>query len=112
MLRPGARIGGCATMTLARTGLATLLLAGVILTGASPARAQAPAEADEAAAKTLDEVVVTARKKSEPLQRVPMSIVALDAGDLRELGIDNLADVAAHVPGMEQLDLAITSRLS
>jgi iron complex outermembrane receptor protein len=93
-------------MNFARTWLAAMLLGG-----AMPALAQAHAAPDDDAT-TLDEVVVTARKKSEPLQRVPMSVIALDAEDLRELGIDNLADVASVVPGMEQLDLAITSRLS
>lgn len=99
-------------MAHATTALAVMLLAGA--TGAAPARA-AETTTDGAAADdatTLDAIVVTARKKSEPLQKVPMSVVALDADAQRELGIDDLADVAAHVPGMEQLDLAITSRLS
>jgi outer membrane receptor protein involved in Fe transport len=90
------------------------MLTGMALAGTTPAGAATP-PADEASRPdptTLTEIVVTARKKSEPLQDVPMGVVALDADAQRELGIDNLADVADHVPGLEQHDQAITSRLT
>lgn len=61
---------------------------------------------------TLDEVVVTARKKSEVLQDVPMSVSAFDGEALKDQGIHNLKDLAAAVPGLQQGDLAINSRLS
>jgi iron complex outermembrane receptor protein len=90
-------------MSLARRWLAAMLL-----TAAMPPAAAA----DDAEAKTLDTVVVTARKKSEELQKVPQSVVTLDAAQLQALGIDNLADLAEHVPGLQQQELAITSRLT
>jgi outer membrane receptor protein involved in Fe transport len=104
-------------MKLAGTSIAALWLVGIgPVLAASPSASDAAPAAEAAAAggeaKTLDAVVVTARKKSEPLQKVPGSVVAMDATQQRELGIDNLADVATHVPGLEQLDLAISSRLS
>lgn len=71
----------------------------------------APAAGSEETA-TLAAVVVTARKKSEELQKVPLSLVALDFDQLRDLGIDSLADLAGVVPGLQQQDLAITSRLT
>jgi iron complex outermembrane receptor protein len=38
----------------------------------------------------LEEVVVTARKRSENLQDVPMSISAFSSSDLQNAQIDNL----------------------
>jgi outer membrane receptor protein involved in Fe transport len=67
---------------------------------------------DGAARSTLDEIVVTARKKSEVLQAVPMSVSALDAEQLKDKGISSLDDLSVHVPGLQQGDLAITSRLT
>jgi outer membrane receptor protein involved in Fe transport len=72
--------------------------------------AEASAGAETQAA--LDEVVVTARKKSELLQQVPVSVVSLDAEDQRKLGIESITNLGAAVPGLQQGDLAITSRLS
>jgi iron complex outermembrane receptor protein len=83
--------------------------------GVAEAAADAPASPaavnsdDE---KILREVMVTARKRSESLQQVPMSVTSLDAGELDARGIDQLDDLAAAVPGLQQGDLAITSRLS
>jgi iron complex outermembrane recepter protein len=70
-----------------------------------------PAHADEASA-TLDTVVVTARKKTESLQKVPMSVLSFDAVEQRKQALDSLRDLGAAVPGLQQGDLAITSRLS
>ena len=46
----------------------------------------------------LEEVVVTARKRSESLQDVPISIQALSATKLDELGISGFDDYAAMLP--------------
>jgi iron complex outermembrane receptor protein len=84
---------------------------------ARPPAAPAPQDATDAAAAgaaptSLDAVVVTARKKSELLQQVPMSVVSLDADEQRKLALDDLRDLGRVVPGLQQGDLAITSRLS
>lgn len=71
-----------------------------------------PTQSAEASRAQLDEIVVTARKKSEALQDVPMSVAAFDSQDLRDRGIRNLNDLAVHVPGLQQSDLAISSRLT
>ncbi len=72
-----------------------------------------PVEPDRTAARsTLNEIVVTARKKSEVLQDVPMSVTAFDAEEIRDRAIANLDDLSVHVPGLQQGDLAITSRLT
>jgi iron complex outermembrane recepter protein len=45
-------------------------------------------------------IVVTAQKREERLIDVPISIVALDAEDLRKRNITNIDDLPAAVPGM------------
>jgi outer membrane receptor protein involved in Fe transport len=56
--------------------------------------------ADELAAEALalPEITVTARKRDESLQEVPISIAAFGAEQLRERGIDNAYDVAQFTP--------------
>ena len=103
-------------MIFKRTWLAAMLLAGATPATAETASTDAGTGAEAATASseatTLDAVVVTARKKSEALQQVPMGVVALDFEELQELGIDNLADLGDYVPGLQQQELAITSRLT
>ena len=48
----------------------------------------------------LDEIVVTARKREENLQEVPMSVTAIDAEQLERLGIRDLADITRYTPGV------------
>ncbi len=48
----------------------------------------------------LDEIVVTAQKKSERLQDVPIAITALSAAELNNRGARQAGDVAATVPNM------------
>jgi len=48
----------------------------------------------------LEEVVVTAQKKSERLQDVPISIQALGTEKLEELHINNLDDYVKYLPGV------------
>ncbi|MEN8723263.1 MAG: TonB-dependent receptor [Alphaproteobacteria bacterium] len=48
----------------------------------------------------LDEIVVTAEKRAESLQDVPVSIVALGEQQLEYRGIDELKDFAANIPNL------------
>lgn len=56
-----------------------------------------PADAD---AFTLDEIVVTARRKFESLQDVPLVVEALTAETLDKMNVTNLADIQKVVPGL------------
>jgi len=51
----------------------------------------------------LEEVRVTAQKRSEPLQRVPVSMVSLDATALASVGFDDLESLRLQVPGLQML---------
>ncbi|MFT5888914.1 MAG: iron complex outermembrane receptor protein [Zhongshania sp.] len=52
------------------------------------------------AAPVLEEVVVTAQKRSESLQDVPVAVSALSADDLQESGFRDISDVSALVPSL------------
>src|SRR5450755_1033757 len=67
-----------------------------ILAGGMPAAYAA----SEAETNTLEEVVVTAQKKSENLQDVPVSIQALGEAKLEELHVQNLDDYVKFLPGV------------
>jgi iron complex outermembrane receptor protein len=83
-----------------RASIPALALAG---TGLSlPALAQSPAggSADEASG----DIVVTARRREESLQDVPLSISAFSEEALQRNGTTNLADLAAITPGLSFQD--------
>ena len=80
------------TTTVARLG--TLLLSGVLLPWApSFAGTEYPAEG-----WTIEEIVVTARRKEETLQDVPVTVAALTEQDLDRYNITTLPEAAKLVP--------------
>tara|TARA_R110001606_G_scaffold83929_6_gene191094 strand:- start:3706 stop:6015 length:2310 start_codon:yes stop_codon:yes gene_type:complete len=50
-------------------------------------------------------IVVTARRREERLQEVPLAITALSSAELDEKGIESLADLAAFTPGLAFQDV-------
>lgn len=66
--------------------------------GNGAATVPAPAKSGDAA--PLDEIIVTAQKRSESLQNVPASITALSGDTLSERAIDGLSGLATSVPSM------------
>jgi len=72
----------------------------------------APAGAQGAAASgpTLEEIVVTARKREETLINVPVAVSVLTGKDIEAKGIQSLQDVAMFTPGLTYFD-AIQSQL-
>lgn len=82
-----------------RAGRALMLAgASAVALSALPAAAQ-EAPADEQAA-TLDEVVVTARRREERLQDVPVAVTALSAQALENLQASDIGDLEAAVPNL------------
>lgn len=83
-----------------RTLLASTMLAGTHgafaqTTGAQTAGAQTAASADK-----LEEVVVTAEKRSENLQNVPLSVEALGETKLEEMNVQSFEDYAKLLPSV------------
>ena len=77
---------------MTRAGFA-VLMASTMLSSAGAAFAQE-------AASTVDEVIVTAQKRSENLQTVPISIQALGSQKLEQLNIANFNDYTKMLPSV------------
>jgi iron complex outermembrane receptor protein len=69
-------------------------VAAALATGAAQAADPAASEVDV----VLEEVIVTARKRVETLQDVPIAITALTQEVLEQAGIERVADLAMLVP--------------
>lgn len=79
--------------------IALVMFAVVGAHGASPVLAQqAPAPAPEGQTG-IETVVVTAQKRSEDLQRVPITVTAVSADQLERFQIQTATDLAQIVPG-------------
>ncbi len=46
------------------------------------------------------DIIVTAQKRSESIQRVPLSVLALDGAKLKERNLTSIADIQAITPGV------------
>jgi iron complex outermembrane receptor protein len=81
-----------------------LLLAGFSGLAPAPAEAQhTAAQNDSEASPTQDElgdIIVTARRRSEPLQRTPVSVIALTDRDLEARSVTNLRSLQNFVPNV------------
>lgn len=49
----------------------------------------------------LEEIIVTAQKRDENVQDVPITMNALSATQLREIGAQNISDLGVFTPGLE-----------
>ncbi len=81
-------------------GSASLCLAPMAMAQTAPASASAAAGPSGG----LEEVTVTARKKSENLQKVPLSITAISAKTIQESHIQDFHDIAFLTPGINVAD--------
>ncbi|WP_426282184.1 TonB-dependent receptor [Sphingomonas sp. NFX23] len=73
----------CSTMALAQAG--------------TPATAQAETEA----ATSDDEIVVTAQKREQRIEDVPITVTALTGARMASIGVNSLSEVAAYIPGLQ-----------
>lgn len=95
-----------------------LLLAGAALIGgtAIPAAAQeaaAPATApQQAESGTLGEIVVTAQRRTENLQKVPVAATALDPSELKANAVVRLNDLQNATPALSITDAGITAAVN
>jgi iron complex outermembrane receptor protein len=67
----------------------------------APARAQQAADPGLSSASGLEEIVVTARRREEKLQSVPLSITAFSQDDLQLNNIQDAGDLQHFVPSLE-----------
>ena len=78
---------------------AALALAGVSH-AQSPGTTEAVAEPPAQTAGGLEEITVTAQRRTEDLQRVPISASVFDAKILKEEGINGIQDLQTQTPGL------------
>jgi len=90
--------------------------AAVAAFGAAPVRAEMATAADAAApgGESLQEIVVTATKRSEDLQNVGLSMTALTAEQLQSKGVQQFFDYGTSIPnlsfGVGSADGSLASR--
>lgn len=82
---------------IARTSVVGIMLAGTALAGAMPAFAQ---QATEEAASDPNEIIVTAQRRSESLQKVPISLQALGEETLENRNVASFDDYAKMLPSV------------
>ena len=56
--------------------------------------------ADASSPPALEEIIVTAQKRSENLQDVPISVVALSAQQIKDAGITDIRNLTILTPGL------------
>lgn len=76
------------------TGKALLMAAGALITAPSYA------QSDQTSGSGLEEIVVTAQRRAENLQRVPISVTTATGAELATRGITDSMRLAAVVPGI------------
>ena len=79
-------------MTL-RSGASGIAISAVLLTGVVHAQEQQPR-------RQLDTIVVTATKRAESAQDIPVVVSALGEDSLEELGVDTFSDYLVQFPGV------------
>ena len=77
---------------------ALVLMTGLAAAPAVHAESAASAPSDDL---SLQEVVVTATRREESVEKVPISIDALNQQQLSQYGIKSISDLAAMVPGLQ-----------
>jgi len=60
--------------------------------------------ATPAHAQVNDEIIVTATRRAESIQDIPINIAAIGGAQIEEQGFDDLSELAAYVPGINIVD--------
>ncbi len=79
-------------------------LAQAISLASIPVAATLPSVAFSAGENLLEEVVVTATRRAENVQDIPINITAVGGDQIEELRLRNISQIAAYVPGLTVID--------
>ena len=77
-----------------------LCLKATLATGVAVAALMAPELARAQDAASLDDVIVTAQRREQALQDVPITISVVTSDTLEALAADDIGDISAFVPGL------------
>ena len=94
--KKGIRLNMTIRKTTAYRSIALAVAVSAVLL---PGLAQAAATAEINSG--IEEIVVTAQKRSESLQSVPVSITALTSAQLNEVKMDTPSDLVSQIPNMQ-----------
>ena len=83
-----------------RCALSAAVVVGLVSMFALPAMAQDASPPQSQEAKTLDTLVVTAQKREEVMQDVPVVVTALSEQTLQDAGVRDVKDLQVLVPGL------------
>jgi iron complex outermembrane recepter protein len=84
--------------------------AGLSIIGISAASESVAASSENQT--SLDEVIVTAQRRSQPLEDVPISVTAISGKDLEGEGVHNLKDLQTLVPSLVVSNSGVFTQLS
>jgi iron complex outermembrane receptor protein len=73
---------------------------GSLAVAAESSSTDAASESSNATSVGLDEIVVTARKRSEDNQQAPVAITAFNSQDIQRLGITSVTDLGTQTPSL------------
>ena len=88
-------------MTRIFTRLAVAMLATTCSTAALAQASAQATQADTQAATSDDEIVVTAQKREQRIEDVPVTVTALTGAKMAAIGVNSLSEVAAYIPGLQ-----------
>ncbi|MBC6980360.1 TonB-dependent receptor [Caulobacter sp. 17J80-11] len=86
--------------------------ASVCALAAGAAFAQDGGQAPNDGGATLDEIVVTAQKREQTLQDVPISVAVVSAEVLQEQGVQKLQDLQTKVPNFSMTETGIGTNIA
>lgn len=79
-----------------------LLLIAALLTTTLPILVSAQSD-------ILEEIIVTANRREQSIQDIPVNISAMTGGELEAAGVSSLADLSQVIPGLAYSDLGVRS---
>ncbi|MGH8027691.1 MAG: TonB-dependent receptor, partial [Pseudoxanthomonas sp.] len=78
----------------------SLAIGCILLSPAAWAQESAPGGTPASSATTLDKITVTARKREETLQEVPVAVTAFTQEALDKLNVEDIGDLNGQVPNL------------
>jgi outer membrane receptor protein involved in Fe transport len=88
------------------------VISWIVLAALGGAPLASAADSEPAQAMELQEVVVTAQKRTENLEKVPISISVVDQAAITQRGMESTADILTSVPGVDYLSQGVTNNIS
>lgn len=86
---------GCSTLAFA-----TCIVAGPALAQSGPDRTSGEEQFADRSGSAIQEIIVTAQKRTENLQKVPVAVTAITSAEIKNARIENIADLRSIAPNL------------